>query len=986
MIVKETDLYACSALMNNEPPMRVAKQSAADGGQRSERRAHLLVLSAIVILFLAFFGPTLVRGQFLVAGDAYYQSYPLRTIAWSAIRRGELPLWTPLIFSGYPLMSMAQIAIGYPLTWTYLFLPGHWAEQVIVLAPFLLAPAFTYAYAREVGRSHTAALLAGLAFTYGGNIGSKLGGLSLMTNSEIWLPLLLIAIERARRGNFIMCLLAAVGAYSMSVLAGQAQAFLLVGIFGLVYGVFVSATNRDSLHPWRPLLVAIGAVFGSMAVGAFQILETMRAARRSVRSNLSFEVFTAGAFTPIEAIRSFVAPIHHYIEASTYVAPLVIVLAILAIVRNKDFALKRSYIFFWVIVACIAFVLMIGNYTPVYRVLYHAPIFNWFRYPSRHALEWTLALSMLSAYGWDTINAQFKIRLDQKNSRVIAAILFGLCIVVALLWWRASFAHPPMSNFGLDSGLIPTISEVQYLVWKLIFSLLIALLFWRLLRLAETRTRSVMLVAAIMLGLFIEPRLLLAHVWFPYAKTTERFTAVPPVEQWLQQQAQHQRIYTRVNLFVSGYSTPPALDLPNMTAVRGLQNVAGYEQLILDRFSRALGDAGPDAVNRRYGVQGPPDGSLLQNQSHVLDILNMRYLVSFPHFATSPPNTIEKEGIHFETGELGRTLETGETEMLTGEAAAGDMLVLVTTLANSVQTPQGATVARVRIFTEEGERIDRELQAGRDTAEWAHERADVRTIIEHQLAPEFDVQPVSNADFKALRFWTKLSLGARHNIAKVEITNVSSGTQVALWKATVYDSTQKESNTLMRPNGALSTDHLKPVRNEHGVVVWENERALPRAWLVAEAQAVDGEEALKRIRGDTSEQFDPSRTALLEVRKEDLPTLPGGPLSSGSNATVVAYEPDRMTIDTDSSMATVLVLSEIFYPGWEAYVDGKRQEILLTDYLLRGVALPAGQHRIEMKYRAPAVRAGAMISASTLILLACLFVFEWRRRRVSLHE
>src|SRR5438034_9682978 len=117
---------------------------------QTSRRAHLLVLIAIVLFFAAFFGPVLLSGKFLVAGDAFYQSYPLRMIAWDAVKRGELPLWTPCVFSGYPLLSMAQVAIGYPLTWTYLFLPGHWAEQLIVLAPFLLAPLFTYAYAREV--------------------------------------------------------------------------------------------------------------------------------------------------------------------------------------------------------------------------------------------------------------------------------------------------------------------------------------------------------------------------------------------------------------------------------------------------------------------------------------------------------------------------------------------------------------------------------------------------------------------------------------------------------------------------------------------------------------------------------------------------------------------------------------------------------------------------------------------------------------------
>jgi len=78
----------------------------------------------------------------------------------------------------------------------------------------------------------------------------------------------------------------------------------------------------------------------------------------------------------------------------------------------------------------------------------------------------------------------------------------------------------------------------------------------------------------------------------------------------------------------------------------------------------------------------------------------------------------------------------------------------------------------------------------------------------------------------------------------------------------------------------------------------------------------------------------------------------------------------------------VLVVSEINYPGWEATVDGRAARIHAADYLLRGVPLPAGAHRVEMRYTAPAARVGAAISAFTLLLLAALAFAPrvWRRR------
>src|SRR5919199_2960669 len=126
------------------------------------RRADVAALGAFALFFVAFFPQVFFGRRFIIAGDAYYYSYPLRTVAWRMIRAGQWPTWTPHILAGYPLLSQAQVAVGYPLTWFYLFLSGAWAEQLYVLAPFLLAPLFTYYYAREIGRSRLAALLAGL--------------------------------------------------------------------------------------------------------------------------------------------------------------------------------------------------------------------------------------------------------------------------------------------------------------------------------------------------------------------------------------------------------------------------------------------------------------------------------------------------------------------------------------------------------------------------------------------------------------------------------------------------------------------------------------------------------------------------------------------------------------------------------------------------------------------------------------------------------
>ncbi|MGH9799864.1 MAG: hypothetical protein ACRD82_05820, partial [Blastocatellia bacterium] len=380
---------------------------------RNKQKSGLAVAAVIAAFFLCFFGPTIFSGRVFLAGDQLVYTWPLRTVAWEMIRHGQLPLWTPFVFSGYPLLSMAQLGIGYPLTWGYLFLPGHWAESVYIFAPYLLSPIFTYAYLREVGRSRLAALLGGLSFSYGGLMLSGIGLNGMLPNAVMWTPLLLIAIERSRTNSFAKCVLLATGAYSMSVLTGIGQGFVYAGALAIGYALLIvvcwpnsnneAAPSWKSFARWKPLAVIACGMLLAAGVAAFQILESRQAQRLSVRSRISFQQFSEGAFRFSMAWKSWLDPFHIMGDVTAYVSPLVVLLAIVAVVfalRNRPRELR---IFFWLLVAVVGWMLMLGPNTPLFTLVFKLPVINHFRVPSRHSFEWTLAASVLAAYGWDFV-------------------------------------------------------------------------------------------------------------------------------------------------------------------------------------------------------------------------------------------------------------------------------------------------------------------------------------------------------------------------------------------------------------------------------------------------------------------------------------------------------------------------------------------------------------------------------------------------------
>jgi hypothetical protein len=520
-----------------------------------------------------------------------------------------------------------------------------------------------------------------------------------------------------------------------------------------------------------------------------------------------------------------------------------------------------------------------------------------------------------------------------------------------------------------------TLVHSPYLGWKIGFTLLTVTTIYCGQRISNVGARHAVLLSLIALSCFVEAHISTWHWWRPFAEPAARYTTPGSATRFLQQfPPEFNRVYTRVNRFVEELTLTPRLDPANVTALYSLHNVAGAEPLILDRYSRALGRVLDDAVTPRFGAQ--PNLALFGSRSHVLDLLNTRFVVAYAGLVTAPDFLINKDNVKY-TRNLNIELPPGSSITLAGVGGSGDALAIVSTLSRASSVAQDLEVARLRIFTTAGQTLERSLRAGVDTAEWAHDRPDVQPSIAHQLAQIFEDYPGdATGSFKAHLYVTRLDLGATTEISQVEIRNVAPNAVLNLTAVSLVDSAQRGST----PLAALDARRWQVVYNHDDVLILSNNQPLPRAWLVSKAEAVDGEEALRRITGESEHAFDPRQTALLEVSQAELPALPGGTLASESKANIIQYKPTQLVIETSAPTETVLVLSEIFYPGWEATIDDHPAPIRITDFVLRGVALPAGQHKVEMRYVAPAARNGLLLGVGTVVLLSLGLYWDRFRR------
>lgn len=148
---------------------------------------------------------------------------------------------------------------------------------------------------------------------------------------------------------------------------------------------------------------------------------------------------------------------------------------------------------------------------------------------------------------------------------------------------------------------------------------------------------------------------------------------------------------------------------------------------------------------------------------------------------------------------------------------------------------------------------------------------------------------------------------------------------------------------------------------------YDRHTALPRAFLADNYQILPENQILARL---YSSDFDARNTLILEKEPAIKPAA-----GSSAAAEIIAYTPNEVTIQTNSDKPKLLFLSDNYYPGWKALVDGQEAPILRADYTFRAVSLPAGEHVVKFNYQPQGFYIGAFISVVSLLFLFGVIVF-----------
>lgn len=973
------------------------------------RRETLLVILAATLLACVYYSDLLIGGRVLLTSDLRWwfpwrehpeiaadtgfrfdsaQSYyPRRLLSREAIYGGEAPLWNPHAALGMPLLADFQTAPFYPANLLLLPLDPLTALGAFMILHTIAAGVFMYVFLRGIGVGWFAAAFGALAFQWNGYFISYMGHPTHIATG-VWLPLLLFLARRALvapRGfpwGFAI-------AVAFLLLAGFPQTLVYSAYALAAYGLFVLAFEVSG--PIRSRVARVMPLAGAALIGAAlatpQLLPAAELSRLSPHLHFThesvWEINDIPFLTYIKALlpdffgnpiegTSWLAWAHRtlphpndlgVVAYAGVLTPLCALIGLLRSTRRTTAAPRGETLFF---AGLVVIPVLFMSVEPVSRLLWLLP--GWSFSTEIHRIEFLIfvALSVLAARGIEallsteegrfarrtllslvTLLVAFLIAFTQLAERVFGGIGEQMLLVLryAGKGSRTLWVTPRLLDY-ISRDIPGWVAEIRAGIIESVAVALVGTLILLALSRPRQRARAApILLAALLLAVHAADVTYAARRYYTPQPREGAFVETEGIRAIEAATAERPGRLFRLG---SGLALTP-----NMPGIFGLDDAGGYNALLVKEYGRYF-----DAIERGAFSRG-------------------REVITF-----SNPASLESPLFR---------LVAAPHLVIGGWREAAPLLA---------EWPF-RDAARIRLSPE----LDRPgafslaVAAGAPALQW--------NVPGEATAP----LPPGAADSIALR-WETGAAGS----ARLEVLVSSADSAWTLWGDVIGSGGGSDSGSVARPlpgiageaqlsarvlgvagatppvrlshfrvGGAIAVGDTAGSRTRGGyrlryagdLALFETDRALPRARLLTRfAVEPSSERALRRLaEGEIAVER--------EVLVEDRPELEIAPLDEALPAPrIVRSDATRVEIETQSPAPALLVLADLYYPGWAASVDGKPAEILRANSLFRAVAVPAGAHTVVFRFESPPYQRGCLVALAALVALP-LCVLIGRRERAN---
>jgi hypothetical protein len=873
-------------------------------------------LLALAVLTLLFFWKIALTNRVLAGLDVFSYFYPYRDFAAEALRAGSLPLWNPYLFMGAPLLANSQAAVLYPLHWLFLWLSPPKQVAWSIVLHIWLAGAGTYLLARWVLRLRPlAAFVSAAVFAFGGFLGAQVEHLNQL-NASAWLPWLLLCLEGALgqgRGRWL-ALLCGGAIVALSLLAGHTQAAYIVlfaaGLYALLRG-WKDLRAKKILYGLRGIGVLAAMAVMGVLLASGQLLPTQELSRLSVRSGgLPYEEAASFSLKPGLVFKAFLPPLFWTPPFSEYIAYVGSLGLALAVMGAWAVLRRKRPGGVALVLALIGLFLAFGAYNPVYYLLYKlVPGFALFRAPARWLLLYSFGAALLAGIGFEALPKLWRTARARRGAS------------------DTDTARRRLLRLGIAGAALTLLLLVELFVAGR--------------RLAYNQPTA----PAAFDSMRTAPSHLLAdQAYGPTSGKPFRFLSMSDIRYDPGDMADLQAMYASALPEQAIYDLIVATKMKEVLAYNlplryRLFSVDGYDggllpikaYVTLERLFLPESEIWPDGRLRQQLRQVP--------SARLLSLLNVKYVI------TDKTQDAWIDGVFYD---LEQTVPLGEVTLSGLPDFEATQLGAVSYLTRTTDLADGTPVAQVTITSTEGTVITRTLRAGEDTAEGLY----VAGTVAHRQAR---VGHRWRDHEQGSDYVSVLNLGQPLRPQAISVRSLLPDEQFHLRGLTLIN----------QPSGthrSLSIDPSYKLVHSGDVKIYQNQALLPRAFVVNNARVVDDEQQALEILRDPA--FDPAQTVILDKGQELAAS------SGTSQVELIAYEPEEVRLRARLDKPGYLVLTDAYYPGWVAEVDGRTAPISRADTYFRAVSLSAGDHQVTFRFEPTSVRLGLAFGLTAWCLWA----------------
>ncbi len=943
------------------------------------------------------------------------QFWPVIKLISTLYSQGTLPLWNPYLGAGVPLAADQAVGVYSPLMPFYL-LPV-WLWDVPLLVSIWLAGLFTFLLLGCWRLNYTSRLIGSLLFMFSGSITWYLPHDYIPV--LIFAPLLLYSIEKIIQDNKIRYTILGGITFSAAILGAHIETIALLVFFYFAFFAFrfiqliitqkhqtISGSNLVYFQTHKKSVLVKFAIVFVIGIGltAFTILPTYEYLTSSgpIDRPVGTGVRAAHSYTSVSTFIPYIlGPIHVYatpeLAANSgwggfggYVAAPALFFSLIGIVfsnkiENKTF--RYIPLFFFGI--AIFFVLKSIGF-PGINLIGHLPFFEHTAFARYGGFIWTMGFSIAAAFGIQAISER---KINNKQTSIIAII----SVSTILLWSLLMVPYFTWENLAGHYILFQILQAILFIIGVFLLTLtfqnkknsILGILILIAIELSlyipmglppwfQFYRSLVVLVGAlsivvatllpyvitslsdkgikkIIIGIFIAVMISQAIVYeqspigFPFKSDHYADT---PLTDFLKENLENHRILHFDAAFFPNY--PAAYEIQSLGIMSSFSPETFHQFVykFLDPYAMLHIF---DYLPYHWRTQdAPPFQETFEANKKYYDFLGVKYLVSF----YTNPNTSKPDyplNYHVSLGN-----ENGANQTFISKR---DTLASITVQLGTYGVTNLEGYGDIILTVD---------SVPFDESNHRESRFSAENLVSGKFT-SFTFDPIFNA--ANTKFIMNLQYQKTGETDDIPAFILSKKYPTELDVDKIIEKVGGEITVDGKPLDAVLLfnygSHTFPLeyKNE-SFTVYENTEAFPRSFMVYDYEVVNTPDAAFEKISDPN--FDLRNKVILE---QDLPIEQKLSFSSGESK-IISYEANNVKLNVETESSGLLILTDNYYPGWKAKVDGVESKVYRADGLVRAVYIPAGNHDVEFYFLPDSFVNGLMISLSTAGILGGFLAYS----------